>query len=303
VRQRLNPNFVMTGMGLMRVAPAARRGGHRMRGLGAAMFSPRYSIGPVPVIGGTLSPILSTGPRGVQPVGPIVERGVTFNPVATQPAPTSGTTSTTSTSSSGTVTSPVPAGYPTNQFYVASDGSVWEYAAAQNQWIPIEGPFGSGASAGATPTTPQVTAALAPSSAPAPAAGVTASSPLPYIAGDGSVWAYNPTSGATYQVYAANASLATAAAAGQAQISSDGSVWMIVSGTWTQVDGPNATLASASFPAPPGTTGGVQSDYQSVLNWLQESSLIPSVPNWIVGVGVFVGVKLLLNKSAAKGRG
>lgn len=213
MRQQLNPNYRMTGMGLVRVPHSRRRmrGSPRtfsMNGLGIAVNSivrAPYSIGPVPVISqapqpgsDVLSPIVGgtfLGPRNVQPVGPIVEGGVSYNPgapTATSPA-------------ASTAGSPVPAGYPTNQFYVAADGTLWEYAAAQSQWIPIPSNYAAAAAAaaGATPTTPQVTASLAP----APATSVSV------------------------------------------------------------------------------TTPAASSGYSDILTWLQNSTLINGVPNWVIALG------------------
>jgi len=60
---------------------------------------------------------------------------------------------------------PVPAGYPTNQLFVNSDGSLWEYSA--NGWVNVGTPYNTGVAA--TPAAP----APSPSGASTvPAAGV-----------------------------------------------------------------------------------------------------------------------------------
>jgi len=157
VTPRLNPHYRMTGMGLVRVGHLRRR----MSGMGVAARVPITS--PAPGIVHSIGPVIS--PWQFNPiVNPIAQRG--------QPVITS------TPGSSVGVSSPVPPGYPTNQFYVAPDGTLWEYAAAQSQWIPIPSNYAAAAAAaaGATPATPQVTAALAPTAAPAQTVNVASSS-------------------------------------------------------------------------------------------------------------------------------
>jgi hypothetical protein len=67
-------------------------------------------------------------------------------PIAAPPNPNAGT--------------PVPAGYPTNQIFVNSDGSFWQYSA--NGWVNVGTPYNTGAAA--TPAAP----------APSPSGGSTA---------------------------------------------------------------------------------------------------------------------------------
>lgn len=53
---------------------------------------------------------------------------------------------------SSTTGTPVPAGFPVNQFFVAPDGSVWEYSAASKTWLNTGTPYNVGAPAAPTPT-------------------------------------------------------------------------------------------------------------------------------------------------------
>lgn len=113
-------------------------------------------------------------------------------------------------------TSPVPANFPTNQLYVAPDGSFWEYSQAQGQWINTGTPYNVGA--------PVAAPGAATTPAPAPVTVVT----------------------------------------------------------------------PAAAPVP--TT----SAYQSVIDFATQSTLLPPIPNWLVGVGIFLGGKLLLEKAGKR---
>jgi hypothetical protein len=71
------------------------------------------------------------------------------------PSPPTGPDSTAGT--------PVPTGFPKNQFFVAPDGSVWEYSTVSNSWFNTGTPYstgatptggGSGASSGASSAAP-----------------------------------------------------------------------------------------------------------------------------------------------------
>jgi len=72
-------------------------------------------------------------------------------PVPAAAAPTAGT--------------PVPPGYPTNQFFVAPDGSVWEYSQTAGNWFNTGTPYSTGATPSnpSTPTAGINTASAAPS--------------------------------------------------------------------------------------------------------------------------------------------
>lgn len=112
------------------------------------------------------------------------------------PVPSSGATQ------AGT---PVPVGFPTNQFFVSPDGSVWEYSQAQGNWINQGTPYNVGAAAPGATTTPVP-------------ADTSAATPAPI-----------------------NVNVAPAVPAG--------------------------------------------SSYQGVLDWLGQSTLISSIPNWVIVAG------------------
>jgi hypothetical protein len=265
----------------------------RRRGMGVApaggttssgppLFTSRTWFGPAPIA--PISPITGV-PVGSGPIfrAPYSIVGSGAAPVTT-PVTTTTATGTTSGAPAAQGSSPVPVGYSTNQIYVAPDGTWWEYSPSQSAWVNVS------AAPAAVSTALQTAAPLTTSGiVPVPVGQSTAA---PYIAEDGSIWVWNASSGTWQEVYGANATLAAAYATGQTEIASDGSVWTYSSSTgqWTQISGPNSALASASAPAPPTTATPTVavSDYQSVLNWLQTSTLIPSVPNWIVALGAAV---------------
>jgi hypothetical protein len=114
---------------------------------------------------------------------------------------------------------PVPVGFPTNQFFVSNDGSVWEFSQAQGTWINTGTPYNVG------PSAVSPTPAAVPAGAVSPAAS-------------------------TQPV--------------------------------------NVTVAPAA----------TESAYQSVLDWLSQSTLISSVPNWIL----VLGAGLLALKISREGR-
>lgn len=73
---------------------------------------------------------------------------------------------------------PVPANYPTNQIFVASDGSFWEYSVTAGTWINVGTPYNVNAPAAPAPVAPVtpapaaapgVSVSVAPTAAPAPA--------------------------------------------------------------------------------------------------------------------------------------
>jgi hypothetical protein len=83
-----------------------------------------------------------------------------------------------------TPATPVPAGFPTNQMFVAPDGSFWQFSTSNNQWVNVGTPYNTGAAATppATPpsstganTTPPATTAPAPVAASASPSIVTSS--------------------------------------------------------------------------------------------------------------------------------
>lgn len=115
-------------------------------------FPSPFPIGPVGV-----RPIVYPSPTPNPPMpGPL--------PVAPNPPP--------DTNTSG---SPVPSGFPTNQFYVAPDGSVWEYSVSGNRWFNTGTPYNVNApGGGATAPTP---ASTTDSTASQPPVSVTVSTP------------------------------------------------------------------------------------------------------------------------------
>lgn len=60
---------------------------------------------------------------------------------------------------------PVPAGYPTSQIFVNTDGSFWQYSSAQSRWINMGTPYNTGATA--TPAAPPPSSSGASTAAPA----------------------------------------------------------------------------------------------------------------------------------------
>lgn len=67
---------------------------------------------------------------------------------------------------------PVPAGYPTSQLFVNTDGSFWQYSPTQSNWVNVGTPYNTGAmatpaapppsSSGASTAVPVATTAPAP---------------------------------------------------------------------------------------------------------------------------------------------
>jgi hypothetical protein len=110
---------------------------------------------------------------------------------------------------------PVPAGFPTNQLFMAPDGSQWAYSTSQRKWMNVGTPYNLGQ----------------PPNPPAPSTSTPITPPAPPV----------PTGAA-----------------------------------------PPAAPVPASV-----------SPYDRLISFATESSLIPSVPNWVVGVGVLMGLKVV----------
>jgi hypothetical protein len=126
------------------------------------------------------------GRRTVTPMQPI-------RSTATLPAAPTSTGTPPVAANTGT---PVPAGFATNQIFVAPDGSQWIYSASQSRWISMGTPFNVGVtptvpvtpgpSVSTAPTTP-VSVSVTPTTTTAPAASpyqsildfATASSMIP----------------------------------------------------------------------------------------------------------------------------
>jgi hypothetical protein len=135
-----------------------------------------------------------------------------FAPLMTPLPP--GAVAPTVVANSGT---PVPAGFPTNQIFIAPDGSQWIYSVPQGKWIYTGTPY----NVGVTPTVPVT---------PAPSASTAGTTPV-----------------------------------------------------------------SVSV-TPTTTAAPVTSPYQSILDFLTASSLIPGAPNWAVGLGALVAYKIFESK-------
>jgi hypothetical protein len=103
-------------------------------------------------------------------IGPPSVRPIITGPYTNLPAST-----TTNPSTAGT---PVPVGFPTNQFYVAPDGSVWEYSTSSNSWFNTGTPYQA---PGSTPV---------PAASPVPAGWPTTSA---YTDSIGNIWTWNGT--------------------------------------------------------------------------------------------------------------
>jgi len=119
----------------------------------------------------------SVGPVGVTQrcyPGDVMMANATWDPVGCRWVPNEAPPN--APAAASTAGTPVPAGFPVNQFFVASDGSVWEYSTSGNQWVNTGTPYNTGASSsgGATSPTP---AAITDSSASAPPVSVTVTTP------------------------------------------------------------------------------------------------------------------------------
>lgn len=101
--------------------------------------------------------------RTITPALP-VESPISAPPAAT-PLPAIGT----GANYAGT---PVPIGFPTNQFFVSNDGSVWEYSQAQSAWMNTGTPYNVGTSVPPPAAAASTQAAAAPASA-APVVNIT----------------------------------------------------------------------------------------------------------------------------------
>lgn len=159
----------------------ARRPGMHGLGIAVARLQPN---GGRPL--NTLQPV----PKG------IISPGA---PIAVGPAPYTPPPS--SSTNAGT---PVPSNFPTNQFFVNSDGSVWEYGASG--WFNTGTPYNNGASSGSSSTS---TTGVSTAGTPVPAGYPTNAT---FTASDGSLWSFNAASN-TWQYAGVSAAAATSAAA------------------------------------------------------------------------------------------
>lgn len=131
---------------------------------------------PMPVLQEPANPIIALPvlpPWRPTPMPPITRFPIPPQPPARQlPDPTNQLPAAPVTSS--TTGTPVPAGFPVNQFFVAPDGSVWEYSAASKSWMNTGTPYNVGASAAAS--TPAA-AGSSSASTPAQPVSVTVNTP------------------------------------------------------------------------------------------------------------------------------
>lgn len=142
-------------------------------GLGAIILRNGGSPFPGPMPQPVFNPTLNVGFPVTRPTpiaSPIIVRGPFTNappmpgplPVAPSPPPDVPVAA---PANAGT---PVPSGFPTNQFYVAPDGSVWEYSVSGNRWFNTGTPYNVNA-----PANPP-----APAAAASPTDGGTSQPPV-----------------------------------------------------------------------------------------------------------------------------
>lgn len=250
-----HPRFVTPyGAGTGRV----RRRLSGFRGLGAVTV-PQPRVGACPAWG-------CNGPRTVN-----------WNTAAPVAAPTSGTAAPSPSANAGT---PVPGGYPTDQIFMAPDGSQWVYSTAQGVWMDVGTPYNLSV---ASP--PPNASTSMPST---PTVGAT------YTDSSGNIWTFNGSqwnitgntlSAALTSTASAAAAVPTSPTIGQTYTDASGNIY-----TW------NGTAWGLTTAA--GTSSG--SDYTSILDFLTEDNLITGVPNWIVGAGLVAGYLLLSRKSGRR---
>ena len=196
----------------------------------------------------------------------VVEPTSTLAPVpapilAPAPAPIGGSTA---QQVAGT---PVSPGFSRNSIFVNSDGSQWIFSASQNMWIGVGTPYNVNAPA------------VAPAASTSTASGFYTNTPVPlswptgqvYTDTIGNQWAYNPGYGTFQMTPSAFSSFAS------------GSSAMPAGGSTVVTTAPGANTA------------------QSILDWSTQSTWIPGVPNWVMGVGL-TSLALLFIFPVIKGR-
>jgi hypothetical protein len=178
----------------MYLMPAAVRssrgmGMHHRRGMGAIV---RTNLLAPPTRVGSNLPLLN----------PENNWGTTNSPMYQNP-----TASTTVPSTNPNT--PVPSGFPTNQFFVNTDGSVWEYGA--NGWFNTGTPYNTAASSTVPiSTSTSTTAVSSTTGTPVPAGYPTNAE---FINTDGTIWTYNSAVGAwQYSGISQSAAASTTAA-------------------------------------------------------------------------------------------
>jgi hypothetical protein len=173
----------MNGMGIVMAMPSA---GYRSgSGIRPVTRAPIPSVNrpvvntPTPVTQTVAVSAAQTPARTLLPVGPIYGTGIRVPPWLPAPRPTpqppaqqqpAPPVAPAVNTNAGT---PVPAGYPTSQMFVNTDGSFWQYSSAQSRWINVGTPYNTGASA--TPSAPPPSASGASTAAPT---GTTAPPPV-----------------------------------------------------------------------------------------------------------------------------
>lgn len=229
----------------------------------AAAAGTALPVSEIPVVAPVIKPVVAT------PLQPAPIPVVTAQPPQSTSIPAAAATSVVQGNATAPITAgtPVPAGYPTNKFFAAPDGTIWQFNTNTNTWfVPAQVSTNPGTGAityagGATPP---------PNNAgtPVPVGYPTSTT---YVASDGTQWVYNATTNAW--VYGGSAT-----------------------GGSSSVPTTAGTAASVTAPA------AATSDYQALLDWLSVSdttALISSVPNWITALGAAL---LLYKVSQGKGK-
>jgi hypothetical protein len=245
-----------------------------LSGLGASLVvgdiqrsCPTWGCGPMPVVRGF--------PGSTQPCSPgVTVPNATWNQASCQwiPNPTSTGAPSTATTQVSVAGTPVPVGFPTNQIFMAPDGSQWVYSTAQGIWLNEGTPFNLSAA-----SNPPSTSTSLPME---PTAGMT------YTDSSGNIWTFNGTS------WSITGSAATAAAAaapanpaiGATYTDASGNIWTYNGSSWQMTTAAASTAAAASGP------------YNSVLDFLTQENLISGVPNWMVGAGAVLAYMLISAK-------
>lgn len=243
-------------------APRMRVGRVRQRGMsGLGIVTPIVKAGGFP----TACP--AWGCNGPAPIaiwnsGSVTTAGgsAAGSSVASAPAATSGT--------------PVPSGYPTDQIFMAPDGSQWVYSSSQGTWLNVGTPYNLSAA-----SNPPAASTSMPST---PTVGST------YTDASGNIWTFNGTTWTITGNTLTAALTSTAAAAASVPASPT------VGQTYTDASGNIYTWNGAAWSLTTAAGTSATSDYSSVLDFLTQDNLITGVPNWVVGAGL-VGAYLVLS--------
>jgi hypothetical protein len=284
------PRFVSPyGLG----APSRWRRRRNLLGLGADVLIPASPIracpawgcnGPEPV---RIGPITFGGGAPCQPGAAVPN--ATWDQASCQWIPNTASTGAPSTaaSQSSVAGTPVPVGFPTNQIFVNTDGSQWVYSAAQGTWVDVGVPYNLSAAS------PPPSAST--STPPAPAVGAT------YTDSNGNVWTFNGTQWSmTGSTATTTAGVTTGfpanAVAGATYTDSSGNLWTYNGTQWTLT---TPASSSAAAQAAAAAAAGA-APYNSLINFITEDSLITGIPNWGVGVGLYLAYLLISSKLGGK---